>query len=341
MFTVFGFAFLNLLMVWGLAKDLFLRQAIFWLFGIFVFFAGKAFGTKKFFGFNRIFYGAITILLFFLLFFGRVSRGSSRWLDIRGFSLGQPSEFAKPFLIGFASREFFLGAANLGKFLLNFVSIIVPTILIVLQPDLGSGVIIFAVLAFLLMFAQKRVFWWLGIFAFFAVSLLLFGGKFIKPYQVMRIKSFLNPYSDPLNSGYNSIQAKIAIGSGGWFGRGFGQGRQTQLAYLPEKHTDFIFASIAEELGFFGASFCLFLYFWFFLTLLKMIKKTREKIDERGSFDFYLKLGIFTQFFLQTALNLAMCLGLFPIVGVPLPFVSYGGSSLLTSLFSLGLFFSQ
>jgi len=335
MISLVGLAILNLLMLWGLDKTFFWRQLLFWLIGIAVFFLARTIRAKGLFSFGGRIYLLILIFLSLPLFLGGVIRGSARWIEIAGFTL-QPSELVKPFLIGTLCWQ--LTGREIKKFyhffLLLLVLVAVPCLLILIQPDLGSAGVVLFTLAAVSFIALPKINWWLILTAASVVVLIIGWNRLLQPYQIDRIKGFINPYSDPLGKNYNMIQAKLAIGSGGFLGRGFGQGRQTQLAFLPEKHTDFILSAIGEELGFLGLIFTFGFYFWLFWWMLKVISSTRDR------FDFYFKTGIFIQLFFQTAINIAVNLDLFPVVGIPLPLVSYGGSSLLTTLFSLGLFSS-
>ena len=332
MASIFGLFLLNLLMLWGLDKTFFWRQLLFWIVGLLLFLLAKTVGIKSLFSLGKKLYIAAIIFLFLPLVFGGIIRGSARWIEIGGFSI-QPSELVKPFLIGAIAWQLSKIKIDKLKQLIFFIILIaIPCFLILIQPDLGSAGVVFLTLITLVFIAQPKLNWWLPLIAISGLILAFSWGKLLQPYQIDRVASFFDPQSDPLGKGYNLIQAKLAIGSGGFFGRGFGQGSQTQLAFLPEKHTDFILAAIGEELGFLGVVFTLGFYFWLFSWMLKIISSTEDK------FGFYLKTGIFIQLLLQTSINIAVNLQLFPVVGIPLPLVSYGGSSLLSILFSLGLF---
>jgi len=331
MIPILGLFLFNLLTLWGIDRTLFWRQLLFWLLAGVAFYLARVLGARAIFSLESWIYLIVVVFLLLPLFLGQAIRGSSRWIGIGGFSL-QPSELVKPILIGFLAH--YLNQKKINKFkdfLLTIALIIAPVFLILIQPDLGSAGIIAATLMALLLTAKPKLNWWFLTSVVAIVFLLIAKDKLIHPYQMDRIRAFLDPYSDPLGKGYNLIQAQLAIGGGGLFGRGFGLGRQTQLAYLPEKHTDFIFATIAEELGLVGVLFLLGFYYWLFSWLLKKVFLSED------NFTFYFRLGIFLQLFFQTAINLAMNLGLFPVVGVPLPLISYGGSSLISTLFSLGL----
>jgi len=332
MLSIIAFFALNLLMLWGLQRDLFLKQLLFWIIGFTVLYLIKKLNVKKIFTTSdKWIYFICIIALILPLVIGRATRGSSRWIKLAWFNL-QPSEFVKPFLVGVIASQMTRRVENLVDLILALAIAIPPTILILIQPDLGSAGIVFLVLCGLIFAAKPKISWWLPLVIIGLAIALVVGKNVIKPYQMDRVKSFLNPYSDPLGKGYNTIQAQLAIGAGGWLGRGFGLGRQTQLAFLPEKHTDFIFAAIGEELGFLGVVFTLFFYVYFFYWMIKKISQANDM------FTYFLRIGIFLIFFMQATINIAMNLNLFPVVGIALPFISYGGSSLLTAMISLGLF---
>lgn len=343
MVFLLGLSLLNLLMVFGLARTLFWDQLIFWILGLFFFLVGRSISSSGFLSSRlargkyllrgqTVVYFLVIFLLLLPLFFGGVVRGSSRWIGIGRFSF-QPSEFVKPLLIIFVSSLLVrVEKVSFKLFLFRLILVALPVLMIFIQPDLGSAAVILTTLLLLLFFDKPNLFWWLIIAGSFLPLLFFVSGKFFHQYQMERVTSFFNPYNDPLGRGYNMIQARIAIGSGGWLGRGFGQGRQTQLAYLPEKHTDFIFASIGEELGFLGVLLCIVFYYCFLRYLLKKVSFVDTK------FVFYVRLGIFLLLSLQAAINVAMNIGLIPVVGVTLPFISYGGSSLVSSMLCLGLF---
>jgi rod shape determining protein RodA len=332
MYPIFALAILNLLMLWGLDKTYFWRQLVFWGIGLLIYYLVKKANLPEIIKRKNFLYLFILLLLFLPFLIGQVVRGSARWLQIGDFSL-QPSELAKPLLILFYAKHLTSYRLKIGKnFIFSLIFMILPVGLILMQPDLGSAAIILFSLLFMVWLKFPHWKWWLPIFGLGILTLVLGPRLLLHDYQMDRITSFLNPAADPLGKGYNLIQAKLAVGSGGLFGRGFGQGRQTQLAFLPEKHTDFIFAALGEELGFIGIVFTLGFYFWLFWYLLKQINQTQN--EQR----YLLRLGIFVQLFIQAIINIAMNLQLFPVVGLPLPLLSYGGSSLLSTLLSLALF---
>jgi len=262
--------------------------------------------------------------------FGQVTRGAVRWIQIGQFTF-QPSEIVKPLLVLFLAGFYTRYKIQDTRYKILSFALFLPVILLIFkQPDLGSSLVVLAI--------------WVGIlfavglnFKLFAVCCLLFAvcsplvWRFLKDYQRARVLSFLNPYSDPLGTGYNVIQAVISVGSGKFFGRGLGRGTQSHLYFLPERHSDFIFASLAEELGFLGASLLLVFYFLLLFQILKIAKNAAD------DFGFLIVTGVFSHLSFQILVNIGMNLGLLPITGITLPLVSTGGSSLLATMVSLGL----
>lgn len=270
-------------------------------------------------------YGLVLLLLLLPLLIGIVSHGASRWLSL-GWGQFQPSEIIKPWLIvaiGAMIKDFKIKGKN---WLIVLALIGLPSILIASQPDLGNAI----VLGLTLFLMAGKYFGWKWLVASLLLAGLISPLVFsqLKFYQKERIWSFADPTRDPQGSSYNQIQAKIAIGSGQFWGKGLGKGTQTQLEFLPEAHTDFIFATIAEELGFVGVVILVTAYFYLFYFIFDL-----------GSDGSLIVFGLGLQLFIQTVINLGMNLQLMPITGITLPFISVGGSSLVASLMSLGLIF--
>ncbi len=280
------------------------------------------------------------VLLLIVEFFGAVGMGAQRWIDL-GFIRLQPSELMKVTLVMMLAAYYdWLDDKRISRplwVLAPVLLIVVPTILVLLQPNLGTSVMLIVAGA-AVMFAAG-VSWW-----YFAGVALLSGGtiasvflsrgtpwQFLHDYQYKRIDTFLDPSADPLGAGYNIIQAKIALGSGGWTGKGFMQGTQSRLNFLPEKHTDFIFTTLGEEFGFVGAFSLLILYTLILVFLVWAALQNKDRFSQ------LFIIGIAANFFLYIAVNLSMVMGLAPVVGVPLPFVSYGGSATLVLLVAFGL----
>jgi len=285
--------------------------------------------------------GYIIYILFFLLllgvkYFGLTSSGSQRWINFYFMNL-QPSELMKIGLILFLAKYYHRIQANdvnrIKFIFLPLIALIAPVLLVITQPDLGTSILIATGGIGVAWLAGVRIkfFVYLGILF---ISLLPIAISFLKPYQKARILTFLNPDRDPLGAGYQIIQSKIAIGSGGFFGKGFLNGSQSYLDFLPEKHTDFIFTLFSEEFGFFGSIFILLLYVLIVHRIIKIGHITRSNFGKLYCY------GFATAFFLYVAVNMGMVLGLLPIVGAPLPIMSYGGSSMLAIMFGLSIVMS-
>ena len=282
------------------------------------------------------------VLLILVYFFGTYGGGAKRWLDI-GIIRFQPSEIMKVIVpIAIAS---ILSEKNipprLGPVLLSLLAIFLIGFLIYKQPDLGTALLIVSSGIYVLFFAGVRIQIiknvWINLSVIFSSilgTLYLAWNYFLLPYQKQRILTMIDPESDPLGSGYHIIQSKIAIGSGGLTGKGYGAGSQSQLDFLPEHSTDFIFSVLAEEMGFVGVIFLLFLYG------LIIYRSFQISIKSEDNFSKLLGLSLTLVFFTYVAINISMVAGLVPVVGVPLPLVSYGGSSLLTILAIFGIIMS-
>ena len=285
---------------------------------------------------SYLIYISFFILLLGVKYFGLTSSGSKRWLDLYFMNL-QPSELMKVGLILFLAKYYHrvsIENMNTLRYLFTpIIALIAPILLVATQPDLGTSILIAA--------GGLVVAWLAGVrIKFFAYSSILFLAllpvaiSFLKPYQKSRILTFLNPERDPLGAGYQIIQSKIAIGSGGLFGKGFLNGSQSYLDYLPEKHTDFIFTLFSEEFGFFGSLSILALYALIISRIIKIGNITRSTFGKLYCYSFA------TAFFIYVVVNMMMVLGLLPIVGSPLPIMSYGGSSMMAIMFGLGIVMS-
>jgi len=268
-------------------------------------------------------------LLISVFLLGNVTRGSFRWIPLGSFTI-QPSEFIKPFFALFSSWYWYRNKFS-DKNLLVYLLFFFPAfVLIFLQPDLGSTLVLFSIFTGMVLFSGVKLKNLLILVIIFLLALPCFW-FFLKDYQKTRVVNYFNPYSDPLGDGYNVIQSTITVGSGGLFGRGFGKGTQSHLSFLPERHTDFIFASAAEEFGFTGTTIILILYMILFLKMLSIANLTEDRQN------FLLVLGLLFYLSFQTMVNIGMNIGILPITGITLPFLSYGGSSLLTNMISLGI----
>tara|TARA_B100001564_G_C20648541_1_gene675697 strand:+ start:585 stop:1709 length:1125 start_codon:yes stop_codon:yes gene_type:complete len=285
---------------------------------------------------SYLIYTSFFILLIGVKYFGLTSSGSQRWLNFYFMNL-QPSELMKVGLILFLAKYYHrVSLENVNKIRFLFLPIVVliaPVLLVIMQPDLGTSLLIAAGGLVVAWLAGVRAKFFIYSFLLF-VSLLPVAISFLKPYQKARILTFLNPEKDPLGAGYQIIQSKIAIGSGGLFGKGFLNGSQSYLDYLPEKHTDFIFTLFSEEFGFFGSLFILILYGIIISRIIKIGNVTRSNFGKLFCFSFA------TAFFIYVVVNMGMVLGLLPIVGSPLPILSYGGSSMMAIMLGLGIVMS-
>ena len=313
------------------------RQATFAAIGIVVVMLAASFDYRFLKVYAGIIYGASILLLVLVRTpLGTSVKGSQRWFELFGFQLG-PSELAKIALVimlaAFLS-EIRRSSPDLSLPDLYRATAIaaVPGLLVFLQPDLGTSIVLMAILVGVLVVAGARA-RHLGILALTAI-VLIFGAfqlGLVKEYQIARLTSFLDPTNDPQRTGYNRLQAEIAIGSGGLTGLGYMQGTQTNLDFVPEQHTDFIFTVVGEEFGFVGAAAMLLLF------ALVVWRAFRIALLSKDPFGTYLAAGIGSMFAIQMFVNVGMTLGIMPITGIPLPFVSYGGSSLITNCVAVGL----
>jgi rod shape determining protein RodA len=312
---------------------LYYRQLIFGSISVLAFFFAVNYNYHKLITFNRWTYVGLTLILLFVLLFAREVRGSSRWIDF-GFFRFQPAEFCKLAVVLVLARWFSYMRGRVNSLLylgISFVVVAVPGVLVVLEPDLGSSLIIFGIWAGLLTLSTVRRKFLLALFAIFLLFASFSWAFLLQDFQKHRIEVFLNPNLDPKGKGYNVRQAIIAVGSGGVEGRGLGHGLQSQLKFLPERQTDFIFATLAEEVGFLGSIVLFVIYTFFLLRLLYLVRTAKDSL---GS---YIISGVFFMFFGQTIINIGMNIGVLPVTGIPLPFISYGGSSMLVSWLSLGV----
>jgi rod shape determining protein RodA len=276
------------------------------------------------------------LLLVYVEIAGRIGMGAQRWISIGPLQL-QPSEMMKIALV-LALARFFHGLSfeDIGKphyLIIPILMVFLPAGLVLMQPDLGTaGMLVLG--GALLFFAAGVRLWKFALVALGGLSAVPVGWNFLHDYQKDRILTFLNPESDPLGAGYHILQSKIAFGSGGLFGRGFLQGSQSHLSFLPERQTDFIFTMLAEELGMVGGLVLLGLY------VLLIAYGTAIALRSRNQFGRLVAIGLSGNLFLYVFINMAMVMGLIPVVGVPLPLISYGGTAMLTVLAGFGLIMS-
>lgn len=352
------------------------RQLVFGVAAFFVFFITYSVPTNTFRMIAIPTYLFSLLLLLIVLVVGRKTSGARSWLDIGPVGF-QPSELAKLGTILVMSLYLSRKNTDIDSFKDILFSLgigFIPVALILLEPDMGTSMVfmglilimifwkgislfgLFTVLSpgFVAISALFGFYYFLGSLVLILVLLFLFkkdvffsgsifalnlGAGFfadylynaLSPHQQKRIQSFIDPNSDPLGAGYNTIQAKVAIGSGGLFGKGFMQGNQTQLQYIPEQWTDFIYCVIGEEFGFIGSMIVLVLFMYLFLRILKVASSTKDE------FLSLTLIGILSVYIVHFLINIGMVVGILPVIGIPLPFVSYGGSSLLVNMFMLGI----
>ncbi len=314
---------------------LFISQ-VFWLLkGWIVFIAVTLIDYQFFVRMAYVIYGLNLVALIAVIFVGKVALGAQRWLDF-GFFSYQPSESMKLAVIiilaKILSNKSFpdgMGLKDLAAPLLLIIGI--PFFITAEQPDLGTAMMIFVIGSSILFFVRIRraILVALTVFLLFGATGAWFFG--LRDYQKHRIYTFLDPNRDPRGKGYNSIQSKIAVGSGQVTGKGFRKGTQSQLEFLPERHTDFIFSVLSEEFGFLGSAFTISLFGFLYLSMIRIATHARDKA---GSL---LTVGIAASLFWHMFVNINMVIGLLPIVGIPLPLLSYGGSNMLTTMAALGL----
>ncbi len=313
-------------------KNHFVKLAVFFPLMILVAF----FNIKFWHNFSYIIYLVVILLLIYVSFFGIKSSGSQRWMDLYLFVL-QPSELMKVAVILCLAKYYHrLKIENVNSFTsitIVLSIILIPIIFVISQPDLGTSILIGLSGLIILWLGGVKIKYFVYSFITFLIS-LPFIISFLKPYQKLRILTFLDPDRDPLGAGYQIIQSKIAIGSGGFDGKGFLKGTQSYLDFLPEKHTDFIFTLFSEEFGFIGSVGLLILYSIIIFRIVRIGSISRSNFARLFCFGYAFAI------FIYIVVNLSMVLGLLPIVGSPLPIMSYGGSSMLATMIGFGIVLS-
>ncbi|MCK4777064.1 MAG: rod shape-determining protein RodA [Actinomycetia bacterium] len=312
-----------------------LQRQIIWIITGFVILIPIAFmDYRRYKGYYFFIYGLNIFILSIVFVRGILTSGVERWIQIGPFTF-QPSEFSKIFMILFLASFFCereLNPISANDIFKAFLYLLPPMFLIYFQPDLGTALALIVIFLGMLLLAGAR--WWhFGVFVLVGIVLVfsIFQFNILKPYQMNRLFVFINPDLDPQSAGYNLNQAKIAIGSGGIFGKGLLSGTQTNLRFLPARHTDFIFAVIGEELGLLGALSLLLLFFFLNFRVIRIALTAK---DIFGSF---LAIGIFSMWLFQILTNIGMNIGIMPITGIPLPFISYGGSAMWVNMISVGI----
>ncbi len=332
------FGFFNLL---GIDYQVAKNQLIYIFLGFIIYFSLKKINKKIFFDNSHLFYWFFTSLLLVTFIIGLEVKGSKRWLSLYFFNF-QPSEILKIFYILYLSTLLTRLEKETTNFYIGFLKILmvflIPFLTVFRQPDLGNALaylFIFTILILFSSFPKKDL---LKIILVILVFLPLFW-QLLRPYQKARITSFFYPHLDYQGTAYNMIQSKITIGSGMFFGRGLGYGTQSTLSFLPENTTDFAFASMVEQFGFFAGFLTLIIYLFIFYSLFRKIISLVDKKDGLSRQQFYYLIGFSSYLFFQVFINIGMNLGLLPVVGVALPLISVGGSSIIT--FFLGLILAK
>lgn len=329
------FSFANL---FGIRPQLFSSEAAYFIAALVAFFIFRKIGWRMIRDNAKPIYWIFIFLLVFTYLLGLEVKGSRRWIDLYFFNF-QPSEFFKIFFVFFLADFFTRHRKDIedtNVFLRSLLYVGLPALIIFKQPDLGNAavfVFIYLIMLFFSNIPKKTI---LKTFLIFT-ALLPLGWFVLKDYQRLRLTTFLNLHTDQSGASYNMVQAMITVGSGKFFGRGLAQGTQSKLYFLPENHTDFAFSSLVEQFGFFGG-ICV-LFFFFFLTVL-LINRLRTHLfqrDEESFYKFLVILGFLSYFIFQVFVNIGMNLGVFPVAGIALPFISYGGSALVAFFIGLAL----
>jgi len=333
-FSIILLLSLSLITIWSTYPSLFLTQLSFVVVSILIVIAITKIDASIYLNFANFWYFLSILLLVITYFVGRNVRGSIRWIDFGFFNL-QTSELIKPLLaIFYAAYLSKNNPKNIKSFFIFICIALLPVIIVAKQPDLGSALTLFVLPMFLLVVSGhlKKMLIFGSVLALVVVPL---EAKLLKPYQRERLETFVNPYKDPKGAGYNVIQATIAIGSGGLLGKGVRLGTQSHLNFLPERHTDFIFASFAEEFGLVGILVLLGSFYTIFNFCLYIARRQKERAS------YLLVLGILSVFLFQFTVNVGMNLGIMPVTGITLPIFSYGGSSLVSFAIMIGILLRQ
>ncbi|MDD2752490.1 MAG: rod shape-determining protein RodA [Candidatus Omnitrophica bacterium] len=316
------------------------RQILWVILGLILFFLMANFNYRRLWDASYLLYAVVVFLLLLVFVLGAIRLGAQRWLRFGWFNF-QPSELAKIVTVIFLAKYFSKKSSGdvsllmtkfgiVRAFILPFIFVAIPMGLIIEQPDLGSAIVVLLIFISMLYLAGIKLRYILILSVVALISLPVFW-HFLRDYQKDRLMVFFNPNVDPLGAGYTVIQSKIAIGSGGFWGKGWLAGTQSQLHFLPESHTDFIFATFSEQWGLLGSTVLILLYCALIREGIRIGLATHDYFGRLLAFGVSLMLG------LQIFINIAMNLGLAPVVGIPLPLMSYGGSSIFTTFISLGI----
>lgn len=321
---------LSLVVLTSISPERVLQQGIMFGLGLILFIYLAHQDSAVFKTFAPIGYILSILMLVTTFFLGSSIRGSTRWILVFGFQL-QAGEFAKPLLV--LSFAYFLKRfppKSLKNILLNIALFVVPALLIFKQPDLGTALVVSSIWASQ-MFVAGLSYWLISGVMTAGIIFAEYLPKVLHDYQLKRLETFIDPFADPLGAGYNVIQSIIAVGSGGILGKGLGHGTQSHLRFLPERHTDFIFASLAEELGIIGSTIVIFTLGGLLYRILLLTTHTKSASSR------LIYTGVFSYLAFQVFINIGMNLGIAPVTGVTLPLISYGGSSILATAITLGI----
>jgi len=333
LFAISGFS------LFGIRSDLLINHLIFFAFAVGAFVAVRKTGFRLIMDHSKLFYLIFILLLAVTFIIGLDAKGSKRWIDIGFFNL-QPSEFFKIFFTMTIATYFAhydrIASEEPIVYLRALGLLFVPAIIILRQPDLGTTLVYFVIFFSIVLVSRvsrRLLLYTLGL-SLAAAPLLWLS---LKQYQQNRLISFIDPSVDSLGSGYNVLQAVITTGSGQFLGKGLGFGTQTKLFFLPENHTDFAFSSLVEQFGFMGGFIVLLIYAAFMIAVIRRIFSYMDKTDELNRTHFFYSVGFGAAFLFQVLVNIGMNMGVMPVTGITLPFVSYGGSSLVSLFMAIAL----
>ena len=324
--------------VLGVKSSLLLVQFSHFIIAVAVFFIMKKIG-KNFFQVNsKLFYWLFVFILLITFFIGLEVKGSKRWIDFYLFRF-QASEFFKSFFILFFANYFArrpVGETKLFYFLKSIIFLIIPVVIIFKQPDLGNALVYSFIFLMMIIFSKvPKKYLFTGLI--FSIIIAPIGFMILKDYQKDRLISFINPQIDTQGTAYNMIQSIITVGSGKFWGRGLGYGTQSRLAFLPENHTDFAYSSLVEQFGFIGGIVVILLFSFLVFSLINRAIKYYFQKDDESRINFLYLVGFISYLIFHIFINVGMNLGIFPITGITLPFISYGGSSTMAILIGFAL----
>lgn len=328
--SVFGLT--SILVLKSVAPSLASQQFIFYLVGMSLFFLASRISYSIYEKYSLFLYGGLCVLLVITEILGSVTRGSTRWISVGGVFNIQASQLVIP-IVCLVIAHFMTHhpLSQLKNLLIALGLVALPAVLIFIEPDLGTTIVYLVSIATLFFFGNLKIHHIMNLIAFGLILSVIAWMFVLQPYQKERVFSFASGHEDASGAGYNAQQSLIAVGSGKFLGRGLGQGIQSHLRFLPERQTDFIFASLSEELGFVGSAFIVLLYISLVMSLFALYQNTRSEAGR-----LYI-LTLITMISFQAGVNMGMNMGLFPITGVTLPLLSYGGSSVISILVALAI----